>query len=115
MKRSEVGYVKRKLKKLPPLKKRERPFEYRLRDRLRILDVMFVKAKPTRVGLPDRYALGHHNQLFVEIKREGEDLEEHQRVMHAEIHRLTNRRVVVVHGPDVEKSAQFIVRALKTW
>lgn len=105
----------RKLKKLPPLKKRERPFEYRLRDELKKRGVMFVKVKPSVRGLPDRLAMGLGNMLLAELKREAGDLPDHQLAMHAEIKRLTRKRVLVVFGPDVEKQADFVYYALATW
>lgn len=105
----------RRLGRLPSLKKRERPFEYRLRDELKTRDIMFTKFKPSVKGLPDRLAMGNENMLLAEIKREGEDLEDHQKVMHARIYRLTGRRVMVIHGPDVKKAANFVELCLETW
>jgi len=76
------------LAKLPPLKRRERSTESKLMDELEDeYDILFVKVKPSRVGLPDRMALGHGEILLVELKREGEDLDETQKAMHADLAR----------------------------
>lgn len=100
-----------KLGKLPPLKKRERPFEYRLRDHLKKMDVMFVKLKPTVKGFPDRLAIGLGSMRLVEVKREGEDPDDVQALMHRDIARH-GPEVIVVRGPSVYAAADTIWRAL---
>lgn len=115
-KHSLEAYVKR-LKKLPPLKRRERPFEYRLRDELNDKhQVMFVKIKPSRRGLPDRMAIGLGNMLLVEVKREGEDLEEHQKIMHRKLYHTSGKRVLTVWlGGSLDAARIRIVQALTHW
>lgn len=100
-----------KLGKLPPLKKRERPFEYQLRNYLKKRGVMFVKCKPTIVGFPDRLAIGLGNMRLVEVKREGEDPDDVQTLVHRDIAEH-GPEVVVVRGPSVYDAALIIWRAL---
>ena len=101
----------KKLPKLPPLKKRERPFEYRLRDHLKKMDVMFVKCKPTIVGFPDRLAIGLGTMRLVEVKREDENPDDVQSLVHRDIAEH-GTPVVVVRGPCVYDAAIVIWRAL---
>lgn len=100
-----------KLGKLPPLKKREKPFEYRLRDRLKTMGIMFVKCKPTITGFPDRLAIGLGTMRLVEVKREGEDPDDVQALVHRDI-ATHGPEVVVVRGPDVRAATDVIWRAL---
>lgn len=108
--RPEVSQV-RKMPKLPPLKKRERPFEYRLRDHLKTMDVMFPKCKPTIKGFPDRLAIGLGTMRLVEVKREDEDPDDVQSLVHRDI-AAHGPEVVVVRGPCVYDAAIVIWRAL---
>lgn len=100
-----------KLGKLPPLKKRERQFESRLRDHLKEVGIMFVKCKPTIVGFPDRLAIGLGAMRLVEVKREGEDPDEVQSLVHRDIEKH-GVEVVVVRGPNIRKAAATITQAL---
>lgn len=97
--------------KLPELKQRERPFEYRLRDELASQGIMFVKCKPTVEGFPDRIAIGRGHMRLVEIKREGEELSETQALMHKKLRRLGTKPVVIFTG-DVKLAAEHVIRAL---
>lgn len=105
----------KRLGKLPPLKKRERPFEYRLRDELKKHDVWFFKIKPSRVGLPDRMAMGLGSWCLVELKREGEDLEPHQVTMHAEIRKRTGRRVLTVWTANMPGAVASVLAMLRNY
>lgn len=98
--------------KLPELKRRERPFEYDLRDELKKRDIMFVKTKPTIEGFPDRLAIGHRHTKLVECKRKDGELSETQVLVHRD---LAKRGVIVlvVEGPDVKKAADAIERVLR--
>jgi hypothetical protein len=102
--------------KLRPIKKRERSFEYQLRDELRDeYDILFIKTKPTIEGFPDRLAIGfggYGANVLVELKREGEDLSETQKLVHAQ---LAKRGMppIVVHGPHVATAAKIIQLELR--
>lgn len=98
--------------KLPELKKRERPFEYRLRDELDKRDVTFVKLKPTLEGFPDRLAIGFCRTQLVECKSQDGSLSETQILMHAKLaeHGIS---VLVVEGPNVKAAADIIYNALR--
>lgn len=98
--------------KLPELKKRERPFEYALRDQLKVWGVGFVKLKPTIKGFPDRLALGNQTTKLVEVKREDEEARRSQVERHREMRKKYGVDVLVVEGPDVRRAALAIVRAL---
>jgi hypothetical protein len=91
--------------KLPKLKKRERSFEYKLRDEIeKNGDVMFVKLKPTRTGFPDRLLVGFGKKFLVEIKRdENEELSDVQGVMHADLAKM-GIEVIVIYGPVVSRA-----------
>lgn len=117
MGRPEVSQVKRDLDapidlKLRRLKRRERPFEYALRDELKLRGVGFVKLKPTIKGFPDRLALGNGRTKLVEVKREGEEARRAQVERHREMRKKYGVDVLVVEGPDVKRAALAIVRAL---
>lgn len=94
------------------LKQRERAFEYSLRDRLKAWGVGFVKLKPTIKGFPDRLAIGMGATKLVEVKREGEEARRSQILRHRELKHKYDVDVLVVEGPDVERAAMTIVRAL---
>lgn len=97
---------------LPELKKRERPFENRLRDALKTHGILFIKTKPTRKGFPDRLAIAFGKTQLVEIKRDKDaELSETQALMHKTL-RNHGVRVLVVHGPDVEEAAYRIEQRL---
>lgn len=101
---------------LRPIRKRERPFESRLQNYLETnYAVLFVKAKPTRVGWPDRTALGFGAIRLVEVKRdEKAGPDDGQEIVHAQIKELTGRQVVIVHGGmRIEAAASIVVGALK--
>lgn len=102
--------MSRSLSKLPPLRRRERPFEYQLRDYLwKEMGIRFIKIKPSMRGLPDRMAMGRRNWCLVELKREANELQEHQVLMHDEIYRLTGRSVITVFGGSTVRSAAFLI------
>lgn len=103
------GYVELKL---PAIKRRERPFEYRLRDELKKRDVMFVKCKPTIEGFPDRLAIGFKAMQLVECKREDGVLSETQLIMHRDL-RKRGIFVLVVEGPSVKNAADRICERLR--
>lgn len=94
------------------LKRRERPFEYALRDELKSRGVGFVKLKPTIKGFPDRLALGNGRTKLVEVKREGEEARRAQVERHREMRKKYGVDVLVVEGPDVKRAALAIVKAL---
>lgn len=98
--------------KLPPLKKRERPFEYKLRDELKKRGVMFVKCKPTIEGFPDRLAIGYRCTMLVEAKREDGELSPTQALVHRDIRRHGGF-VHVAEGPGVKAAADKIVHLLR--
>lgn len=98
--------------KLPELKRRERPFEYRLRDELKRRDIMFVKTKPTIEGFPDRLAIGHGRTRLVECKAKDGELSETQKLVHRDLARR-GVKVLVVEGPDVRRAADTIERLLR--
>lgn len=101
------------LGKLRPLKKRERPFESRLRAELwRRHGVKFFKIKPTWTGLPDRMAMGKGASCLVELKRESEVLDDAQYIMHQLIYKMSGREVLTIHGPDVHAARIVIVKHL---
>jgi hypothetical protein len=103
-----------KLKNLRPIKKRERPWENRLRDELEDnFPVMFTKAKPTRTGWPDRIAAGYGNLRLVEVKRDDEDLDEGQVIMHRQLLAMDVRVIVVKSSMGLKQAALRIVRGLK--
>lgn len=87
-----------KLSKLRPIRKRERPFENRLRDALECERLLFVKSKPTRKGWPDRILIGFEKKRLVEIKREGADLSDAQVIVHRELWDRYRIRVIVIHN-----------------
>lgn len=97
--------------RLPELKRRERPFEYALRDELKKFGVMFVKCKPTIEGFPDRLAIAFGRTLLVECKRKDGELSETQVLVHRDL-RAHGVGVLVVEGPDVARAARKIVRTL---
>lgn len=103
-----------KLKRLKPLKKRERPFEYDLRDELKRRHIMFVKCKPTLTGFPDRLAIGLGTTRLVELKREDEDLQDDQRIRIREIEEH-GVKVLIINGPNVRRAANHVEAALKGW
>lgn len=102
------------LSRLRPIKKRERPFENRLRDHLETnYAVMFVKAKPTRTGFPDRIAMGYGNTRLVEVKAD-DDPGEAQEIVHAQIRELSGQAVVVIDAESgIDTCAKVVVRALR--
>lgn len=104
-------WVEMRLGDLRPLKRRERPFEYALRDRLKEMGVMFVKTKPTITGFPDRLAIGLGCLRLVEVKRGGGELSETQALVHRDIARH-GPPVIVVEGPDVTAAADAVWYAL---
>lgn len=99
--------------KLPPIKRRERPFEGRLRDRLKDYGVMFVKNKPTLTGWPDRTAVGFGELCLVELKRDFEDLDDEQEIMHREIARHGVGVLLIQAGYGLEECAVRIVGRLR--
>lgn len=102
------------LSKLRPIKTKERSYEYRLRDHLEAnWPVFFVKAKPTRKSWPDRQATGFGAIRLVELKRQGEDLDEAQVIMHRELLRQGIKVVRIHTGMSVDLAARFVVRALQ--
>jgi|SRR5882724_4167853 len=103
------------LSRLRPIKSKERSYEYRLRDHLEAnYPVFFVKSKPTRKSWPDRQATGYGQIRLVELKRQGEDLDEAQVIMHREL-RSQGIRVVRIHtGMSLDLAAKLVVRALQT-
>lgn len=98
--------------KMKAKKKRELSFEHALRDELAPAGVLFVKLKPTIDGLPDRLAIGFGEMKLVELKREGEPLEPHQKAMHEMLERRHGIRVVTVWSPDVKMASHAVIRAL---
>lgn len=98
--------------RLPELKKRERPFEYALRDELKRRDIMFVKTKPTIEGFPDRLAIAHGRTRLVECKRKDGELSETQVLVHRDLAKK-GVRVLVVEGPDVKRAADTIELILR--
>lgn len=101
--------------RLPPIRPRERPFENRLRDRLKDYGVLFVKNKPTIVGWPDRTAVGFGRVGLVELKREFEDLDEAQEILHDELLRKHGVRVLLVQaGFGLEVCAMAVITYLKS-
>lgn len=98
--------------KLPPIKKRERPFEYALRDELKRRRVMFVKCKPTIEGFPDRLAIGFGCTMLVEAKREDGQLSPTQKIVHRDIRRHGGF-VHVAEGPSVKMAADKICELLR--
>lgn len=99
--------------KLPPIRRRERSFEYALRDELASHEVMFIKMKPTIKGFPDRLAMSWRGRMrLVECKRSIDEALDHaQEVVHGDLRDL-GIDVVVVHGPDVKAAARIIMNAL---
>lgn len=97
---------------LPELKRRERPFEYALRDELKRRGILFVKCKPTIEGFPDRLAIGHGRTRLVECKRKDGELSETQGLVHRDIAKH-GVRVLVVEGPDVKRAADTIELILR--
>ncbi|HTR71739.1 MAG TPA: hypothetical protein VMH41_16110 [Mycobacteriales bacterium] len=109
MKRDRLAHLR-----LPPIKRRERPFEARLRDRLKVYGVLFVKNKPTIVGWPDRTAVGFGEVGLVELKRDFEGLDEAQEILHGQILRDHGVRVLLVQsGFGLESCALAVVGFLK--
>lgn len=104
--------VTRKLGKLPPIKKREIPFERRLQIELKRRDVSFIKLKPTVRGMPDRLAIGYGRMRLVEIKREDGDLSGVQKEFRKMLIDKHGVRVVVVRGPHVKTAADAICKWL---
>lgn len=103
------------LSRLRPIKTKERSYEYRLRDHLEAnYPVFFVKAKPTRKSWPDRQATGYGQIRLVELKRQGEDLDEAQAIMHRALRRQGIKVVRIHTGMSVDLAARFVVRALQT-
>ncbi len=96
--------------RLPEIKKRERSFEYQLRDQLK--PIAFIKCKPTIEGFPDRLAIGLGAMMLVELKREGEDLSDIQRLVHRDL-RKQGIDVLVIQGPDARKAANLIRAELR--
>lgn len=97
--------------KLPQLKRRERPYESRLRDELKKQRILFVKCKPTVVGFPDRLAIGNARMRLCEIKREGGKLSDVQIARHAELKRH-GIDVLVIEGPSVPNGVRAVRKAL---
>lgn len=104
-----------KLKTLRPIKKREKPFEYRLRAELWDRHaIRFVKLKPTWKGMPDRMAMGLRNWCLVEVKRDGETVSDAQVIMHNDIYELTGRSVITIFGSStIESAIALVVRHLE--
>lgn len=96
---------------LPDIKKRERPFEYALRDELASRSILFVKLKPTIEGFPDRLAIGFRRTRLVEVKQEA-PLSDVQKIRHRELKRDYGIEVLVVQGPNVKHCANVIELAL---
>lgn len=99
--------------RLPEIRQRERPFEYALRDELKLRGIGFVKLKPTIKGFPDRLALGFGRTRLVEMKREGEEARRSQVERHNELWKKYRVRVFVVEGPDVKQAAGVIELILR--
>lgn len=99
--------------KLPELKRRERPFEYALRDALVARGVMFVKLKPTIEGFPDRLAIAYGRTQLVECKRKGGELSDTQVLVHQQLAKR-GVNVLVVEGPDARRAADAIDLILKS-
>jgi len=98
--------------RLRPIKRRERSFEYALRDELAKMGVMFVKLKPTITGFPDRLAIGACNMKLIETKAEDGEPSEGQRVLHEKILRDQGVEVIVVKR-NVRVAALQIYSALR--
>lgn len=102
------------LAKLRPIKTRERPYENRLRDHIEAnYPVFFVKAKPTRKSWPDRQATGYGNIRLVELKRQGEPLDDAQVIMHKALRRQGIRVVMVHTGMPLDLASKLIVNSLR--
>jgi hypothetical protein len=114
MKKITVKQQNAVLKRLRPIKSRERPYENRLRRYIEAnYPVFFVKAKPTRKSFPDRVATGYGNIRLVELKRKGEDLDDAQVIMHRALLRQGIRVVRVHTGMSLDLAAKLIVNALR--
>lgn len=100
--------MKRTLGKLPPIKRREIPFERRLQVELKKYGVLFVKLKPTLRGFPDRLAMGYGRIGLVEIKREDGELSDVQKTLRKMLREKYRTRVLVVRGPNVRDGARKI-------
>lgn len=98
---------------LPELKRKERSFEYALRDELKTMGIGFVKLKPTIKGFPDRLAMGFGNTRLVEVKREDEEARRSQVERHKELWKKYRIRVLVIEGPDVRHAAHLIEADLR--
>lgn len=96
--------------RLPELKKREKSFEYRLRDELKKLGILFVKTKPTITGFPDRLAIGEKMKL-VETKAKDGVLSDAQIICHRDLRKL-GHDVLVLRDQDPKKAAKTIQRWL---
>lgn len=97
--------------RLRKLKRRERPFEYALRDALKPYGIMFVKCKPTIEGFPDRLAIASGEMRLVECKRENGSLSDVQKLRHREL-RDHGVKVLVITGPDVRAGVRAVRKAL---
>lgn len=97
------------------IKKREKTFEYQLRDELKVSGVLFVKLKPMIDGMPDRLAMGFGEMKLVEIKREGEPLEKHQEAMHDMLLRRHGLTVITVWSPNVKDASRIVINGLNPY
>jgi hypothetical protein len=103
------------LERLRPIRSRERPYEYRLRDHIEAnYPVFFVKCKPTRKSWPDRQATGYGQIRLVELKVKGEDIDEAQRIMHKALLDQGIRVVRLHTGMSLDLAAKLVVRSLQT-
>jgi len=101
--------------RLPGLKRRERSFEYALRDELKTRSIGFVKLKPTIKGFPDRLAMGYGKTYLVEVKREGEEARRSQVERHRELRKKYGIEILLVEGPDVKAAADYIEHRLSRY
>src|SRR5688572_3671468 len=103
------------VRRMKAFKKKEKTFEYALRDELKACGVLFTKLKPMLDGMPDRLAGGFSEMRLVELKREGEPLEPHQEAMHDMLSRRYGLTVITVWSPNVKAAARVIVAALNPY
>jgi len=109
MKRDRLAHLR-----LPPIKRRERPFEARLRDRLKVYGVLFVKSKPTIKGFPDRIAIGFGRIGLVELKSQDGKLDESQIIFHHNVWRLHQVKILVVDsGMGIDGASKRVIRFLQ--
>lgn len=100
--------------RLKPRKKRsgEIAFEGELVKALSVLNVMFVKVKPTQAGFPDRLALTYPNRMrLVELKGWNGELSPVQIQVHKEL-ALIGVPVLVLKKKPIDEAAREILRFL---